>query len=80
MKNQPIKIFLQTGLEDNVEMCDDFNELDGISWCADKIYEDDLEYISVDSILRRIKELEADKYIDSEHKKQRIKELKNLIK
>ena len=31
-------------------------------------------------IENRIKELETDKYIDSEHKKQRIKELKNLIK
>ena len=32
------------------------------------------------AIENRIKELEADKYIDSEHKKQRVKELKNLVK
>lgn len=80
MRNQPKFIYLQTGLEDNAEMCDDFNELDGISWCADKIYKDDLQFISVDFILARIKELETDKYIDSEHKKQRVKELKNLVK
>jgi len=80
MRNQPKFIYLQTGLEDNAEMCDDFNELDGISWCADKIYSDDLQYISVDFIFLRIKELETDKYIDSEHKKQRVKELKNLVK
>lgn len=80
MKNQPNRIYLQTGLEDNAEMCADFNELDGISWCADKIYNDDLQFISIDFIFSRIKELETDKYIDSEHKKQRIKELKNLLK
>ena len=32
------------------------------------------------AIENRIKELETDKYIDSEHKKQRVKELKNLVK
>lgn len=50
MKNQPTKIFLQTGLEDNGETCEDFNELHGISWCSDKIYGDDLCYISVSSV------------------------------
>lgn len=43
---------------------------------GDIIFYDDFESL----ILRRIKELETDKYIDSEHKKQRIKELKNLLK
>ena len=80
MKNIPNRIYLQTGLEDNGETCSNFEELDMVSWCTDKIYSDDLQYISVDFILSRIKELETDKYIDSEHKKQRIKELKNLLK
>lgn len=57
MKNIPTRIYLQTGLEDNEETCDDFNKLDGISWCSDKIYSDDLEYVSVSFISRRIKEL-----------------------
>lgn len=82
MKNIPQKIHLQIGLEQYGETCKDFKELNSslISWCSDKIYEDDLEFISVDFILARIKELERDPYIDSEHKKQRIKELKLLLK
>lgn len=54
MKNIPQKIFLQTGLEDNAEICEDFNELSDISWCADKIYSDDLEFISVSYLLAEI--------------------------
>ncbi|HSE99945.1 MAG TPA: hypothetical protein VLA48_03530 [Nitrososphaeraceae archaeon] len=42
---------------------------------GDLIFYDDF----VNFISARIKELEADKYIDSEHKRQRIKELKRLI-
>lgn len=59
MKNIPNRIFLQTGLEGYGETCSDFKDLqtDCITWCADKIYKDDLEYISVDFILLRIKEL-----------------------
>lgn len=82
MKNIPNRIYLQTALEEHGETCDDFNDLqtDYISWCADKIYSDDLVFISVGFILARIKELEKDPYIDDEHRKHRIKELKNLIK
>jgi hypothetical protein len=84
MKNQPTKIFLQTGLEDNGETCEDFNELHGISWCSDKIYGDDLEYVSIDAIFRRIKELETEisneESIYSEAScRFRIDELKNLL-
>lgn len=57
MKNIPNRIYLQTGLKDNAEMCEDFNELDGISWCADKIYSDDLQFVSVDFILAEIEKL-----------------------
>ena len=62
MKNKPKFIYLQTGLEDNAEICEDFNDLqtDCITWCADEIYKDDLKYISVDFILARIKELETE--------------------
>lgn len=80
MKNIPKIIFLQTGMEDCGETCSDFDELDMVTWCSDNVYSDDLEFISVDFILSRIKELKGDKYIDSEHRSQRIKELKNLIK
>lgn len=87
MKNQPDKIYLQLGLEDNGETCEDFNELHDISWCSDKVYSDDLEYISVDFILRRIKELEIQLINTNPKRKETvlrrqevINELKNLLK
>jgi hypothetical protein len=62
MKNQPKFIYLQTGLEEYGEVCEDFNTLDSssISWCADKIYEDDLQFISVSFISRQIEEIEEE--------------------
>jgi hypothetical protein len=85
MKNQPKFVYLQTGLEECGETCSDFDELDMVSWCADKIYSDDLKYVSVFSVLARIKELE--KEIENEDSvyseascRFRIDELKNLIK
>lgn len=84
MKNIPKVIYLQTGIEQYGESCEDFNELDNISWYVDKIYGDDLQFISVDSILARIKELEAE--IDNEYSNEsemscmfKINELKRLI-
>lgn len=81
MRNLPNKIYLQVGLEKEGSV-EDFAKLstDFVTWESKKIFSDDLEFISVNSILSRIKELEKDVYIDSEHKRQRIKELKNLIK
>ena len=63
MENQPNKIFLQTALKEYGEVCEDFNSLDSnlISWCSDKIYEDDLGYLSFNFILARIKELKSKK-------------------
>lgn len=85
MKNQPKFIYLQTGLEDCGETCSDFDELDMVSWCTDKIYSDDLQYISVYFIFSRIKELETE--LDNENSiypehncKVIINELKNLSK
>ena len=86
MRNQPNKIYLQIDLEDNGETCEDFNELSDISWCVDKIYSDDLEYISVSFISAEIeKELkickESRKMALSTREvflKQMKKELKNL--
>lgn len=57
MKNIPKRVFLQTGMEDCGELCDDFDELDMVTWCSDNVYSDDLEFISVDFISARIKEL-----------------------
>jgi len=42
MKNEPEKIYLQIG--DDTEEIDTFNELDGITWCSERINENDIEY------------------------------------
>lgn len=49
MKNQPNKIYLQTGCDD----CEDFKELvrDEITWSEDNIHGNDLEYFSKEYIL-----------------------------
>ena len=82
MKNIPNKIHLVLGTDSGVE---DFKTLQDVTWCSDKIYDDDLEFISVDFISARIKELEAEiENEDSEYSitncRFAIKELKNLIK
>ena len=82
MKNIPNKIHLVLGADNGVE---DFKTLQDVTWCCDKIYEDDLTFISVSSILARIKELESEiENEDSEYSivscRFAIKELKNLIK
>lgn len=82
MKNIPNKIHLVLGADGGAE---DFKTLQDVTWCSDKIYYDDLEFISVSSILARIKELEAEiENEDSEYSitscRFAIKELKNLIK
>jgi hypothetical protein len=59
MKNQPTKIYLNIGADGE---CQDFEELVGVSWCEDRINDDDLCYISVSSVLARIEELEE--YVD----------------
>ena len=80
MKNKPKFIYLQIGLEEEGSV-EDFNSLylDCVTWETEQIYSNDLQFISCDFILARIKELEKDKYIGSQDKKQRIKELKNLL-
>lgn len=85
MKNVPNKIYLQIGVGHDIE---DFNELDKdfITWSSDMIYNDDLQFISVDFILARIKELEI-RLINTNPKRKEtvlrrqevIDELRNLI-
>jgi hypothetical protein len=86
MKNQPNKIFLQIGLEKEGSV-EDFNSLvtDFVTWESERIFSDDLHYISVSSVLARIKELE-EKLTPKISTQTRatilytIDELKNLIK
>ena len=45
MKNLPLSIYLQVGFEHDKD--DDFNSLETseISWCTDRIYGTDIEYV-----------------------------------
>ena len=45
MKNIPEKIYLQIGEECDVE---DYEELDGVTFCGEKIFSNDIEYIRPD--------------------------------
>ena len=47
MKNVPKKIYLQIGEDADLE--EDFNELsnEDITWCKDKINDNDIEYVRV---------------------------------
>ena len=42
MKNIPKTIYLQIGEECHDDI--DFNELSGVTWCVDKINDNDIEY------------------------------------
>ena len=48
MKNKPNKVFLQINLDG--EDVEDFKDLSEVSWHSEKIYEDDLVYISRDFV------------------------------
>ncbi len=59
MKNIPEKIYLNIGCADITtdNTVDDFNELTEITWCADKINDDDIEYSRLSaSVISRLKE------------------------
>ena len=46
MKNIPEKIYLQLG----EDIGEDFKDHHEVSWCVDKIYDTDLEYVSIEQI------------------------------
>lgn len=43
MKNLPTRIFLQVGEE--VDKDTDFNELHGVTWWSDRVFDTDIEYV-----------------------------------
>jgi hypothetical protein len=45
MKNIPKTIYLQIGKDRPTDDGEDFNDLSEVSWCADKIFENDIEYV-----------------------------------
>lgn len=59
MRNIPNRVYLQIGLEKEGSV-EDFNSLatDFVTWESEQIFPDDLQFISVDFILARIKEIE----------------------
>lgn len=49
MKNIPKKIYLQVGDLNPEEVKDiDFNDLAEVSWCSDRIYKSDIEFVLSD--------------------------------
>ena len=78
MKNQPNKIFLQIDLANYGETCEDFKELVGVSWCEDRINDDDLEYISVSSVLAQIDKLKD--YANSSDEYDKVEFAINILK
>ena len=46
MKNIPKRIFLNLG-EIEHSGVKDFNELSEVTWCADRIFDSDIEYVRV---------------------------------
>jgi len=56
MKNKPEKIYLQ--IDADGETPEDFNELDGISWCDAQINKNDLVYIHISKYKKAISVIE----------------------
>lgn len=51
MKNTPKKIYLQIGDTFDGDLDgDDFGQLVEVTWCKDRIWKTDLEYVSVDAV------------------------------
>ena len=48
MKNLPDKIYLQIGEDINIDSNTDFNTLKEVTWCKDKINNNDIVYIRAD--------------------------------
>src|SRR5690606_7010112 len=49
MKNIPQKIYLQLG-DDYLDETSDFNKCSEVTWCEDRQYESDIEYVLVKDI------------------------------
>jgi hypothetical protein len=80
MKNKPNKIYLNLGTKGGVK---NFKTLSEVSWCIeDRANDDDLEFVSVSSILAEIDKLKdyANSTGNYELAEFAIKQLENLIK
>lgn len=55
VKNSPEKIYLVVGEAMDIADTSNFNNLHGVSWCDERIYEADIEYVRVDLKKKEIK-------------------------
>ena len=55
MKNIPERIYLQ--IDADGETPENFNELHGVSWCSDKINDNDIEYVLASSARAKEKDI-----------------------
>lgn len=58
MKNLPIRIYLQ--IDADGETPEDFKELEGVTWCSERIYPTDVEYILNEETAKRERHERAD--------------------
>ena len=79
MENTPNKIFLNIGTD---EKDLDFNTLSEVTWSEDKVFDSDLEFISVSFLLARINKLKDYANATDEFEKAEfaINIIKNLLK
>jgi hypothetical protein len=79
MKNTPNKIFLNIGTDEEDL---DFNTLSEVTWSKDRVFDSDLEFISVSFLLAEIDKLKdyANATDDYEKAEFAISILKNLLK
>lgn len=79
MKNTPNKIFLNIGTD---EKDLDFNTLAQVTWSKDKVFDSDLEFISVSFLLAEIDKLKdyANSTDDYEKAEFAINIIKNFLK
>ena len=72
--NEPTRIWLQTGTDEG-DMISDFKELDveSISWCEDRIFENDIEFINrrktIDMLFAYFKITNTERLDDNELRK-----------
>jgi len=57
MKNIPKNIFLVTGTDG----AQDFEELSEVTWSEDRIYDSDLQFVSIDFLREKVEELKNER-------------------
>ena len=83
MKNIPDKIYIQVG--EPLEEDADFKELEteAISWCQDRVFETDLEYLSlqeVKSLIAKAVKITKGKAIELYYENEADADIDNLIR